>query len=42
MKTIKSIASSIWSLFCAIGQARYAAELARNHKWDQAQAIYKK
>ena len=42
MKTIKSIANSIWSLFCAIGEARYAAELARNQKWTEAQAIYKK
>lgn len=41
MKTVKSIASAIWSIFCAIGQARYAAELARNQKWDEAQAIYK-
>lgn len=42
MKTIKSMANSIWSLFCAIGEARYAAELARNQKWAEAQAIYKK
>lgn len=42
MKIIKSIASSIWSLFCAIGQASYAAHLARNQQWQRAQAIYKK
>ena len=41
MKTVKSVAKSIWSIFCAIGEARYAAELARNQKWEQAQAIYK-
>jgi hypothetical protein len=41
MKIVKSVANSIWSLFCAIGQARYAAELARNQKWEQAQALYK-
>jgi hypothetical protein len=30
-----------WSIFCAIGEAKYAAELARNQKWAEAQAIYK-
>jgi hypothetical protein len=42
MKIVKIIANEIWSLFCAIGQAKYAAELARNQKWTEAQAIYKK
>mgnify|MGYP000264072474 CR=1 FL=1 len=32
----------VWEFFCAIGQAKYAAELARNHKWEQAQDMYKK
>lgn len=38
MKLLKQI----WSIFCAIGQARYAAELSRGGKWQQAQALYKK
>jgi hypothetical protein len=42
MKIVKSISSAVWSFFCAVGEARYAAELARNQKWAQAQAIYKK
>jgi len=42
MKIVKIIANEIWSLFCAIGEAKYAAELARNQKWAQVQAIYKK
>jgi len=42
MKIVKLIVNEVWSFMCAIGQAKYAAELARNHKWEQAQAIYKK
>jgi hypothetical protein len=42
MKIVKIIANEFWSFFCAIGQAKYAAELARNQKWAQAQALYKK
>jgi hypothetical protein len=41
MKIVKSITSAIWTFFCAVGQARYAAELARNQKWAEAQALYK-
>lgn len=36
------ILKKFWCIMCAIGQAKYAAELARNHKWEEAQAIYKK
>ena len=38
MKLLKKI----WCVFCAIGQARYAAELSRNGKWQQAQTLYRK
>jgi hypothetical protein len=41
MKIVKLITSAIWTFFCAVGQARYAAELARNQKWAEAQALYK-
>jgi len=42
MKIVKSISSSIWLFFCAIGEARYAAELARNQQWDKVRALYQK
>jgi hypothetical protein len=32
---------SILMFFAAIGEAKYAANLARNHKIKEAQAIYK-
>jgi hypothetical protein len=41
MKIVKSILSAFWTFFCAVGEARYAAELARNQKWSQAQDIYR-
>ncbi len=39
--SIKAIVSTIWEILCATGQAKYAAELARNGKWSEAQATYK-
>jgi hypothetical protein len=42
LNSIKAIATTVWEIFCATGEAKYAAELARNQKWAQAQAIYKK
>jgi hypothetical protein len=42
MKIVKSIGSAIWTLFCAIGEARYAAELARNQQWNKVRALYQK
>ena len=41
MKIVKSIVKEVWSFFCAIGQAKYAANLAHNHKIKEAQAVYK-
>lgn len=32
---------AVWSTLCEIGRAKYAAELARNHKWTEAQKLYK-
>jgi hypothetical protein len=37
MKLLKSI----WLLLCDIGQAKYAADLARNGKIKEAQALYR-
>jgi len=42
LNSIKAIFSTIWEILCATGQAKYAAELARNQKWADAQALYKK
>jgi hypothetical protein len=41
MKIVKSIINTVWSFFCAVGQAKYAAELARNQKWAAAQDVYR-
>jgi hypothetical protein len=40
--SIKAILSTVWEILCATGEAKYAAELARNQKWAQAQDLYKK
>jgi hypothetical protein len=40
--SIKAILTTVWEILCATGQAKYAAELARNQKWADAQALYKK
>lgn len=29
----------IWDMLCSIGKARYAAELARAHKYEEAKAV---
>jgi hypothetical protein len=42
MKIVKSITSAIWTFFCAVSEARYAAELARNQQWDKVKALYQK
>jgi len=38
----KKIVAAIWDFLCAFGEARYAAELARRGKWQEAQDIYRK
>jgi len=38
---MKKILSFIWNLIVAIGEAKYAANLAYNHKIKEAQAVYK-
>ena len=37
---MKKILNSIWNFFVAMGEAKYAAELARNGKYKEAQACY--
>ena len=41
-KTMKSILSTVWQFMCDLGQASYAAHLARNGQVQRAQAMYKK
>jgi len=38
----KTTLNSIWDFLCSVGKARYAAELARNGKWRQAQELMSK
>jgi hypothetical protein len=39
---MKTIFNGIWVFFCAVGKARYAAELARAHKYAEARAVIEK
>jgi hypothetical protein len=41
LNSIKAIASTVWEILCATGEAKYAAELARNQKWAAAQDVYR-
>ena len=38
---MKSVLKSIWETLCDLGRAKYAAELARNGRWQEAQKLYK-
>jgi hypothetical protein len=38
---MKKTLKSIWEFFVALGEAKYAANLARNGKWQEAQAVYR-
>jgi hypothetical protein len=40
MKIVKLTMSAVWSFFCSVGEARYAAELARNGKIEQAKKVF--
>ncbi len=40
-KNMKKIIANVWEFLCALGEARYAAELARNGKIREAQELYK-
>ena len=37
---MKKILHSVWNFFVAVGEAKYAADLARNGKYKEAQACY--
>jgi len=36
------ILNTIWNFLLDMGQASYAAHLARNHQWQRARNIYEK
>lgn len=36
---MKKILENIWGFLCALGEAKYAAELARNGKIEQAKKV---
>lgn len=38
---MKSFFSTLWETLCDLGRAKYAAELARNGRWQEAQNLYK-
>jgi len=38
---MKTIITSVWDFLCALGEAKYAADLARNGKWKEAQDLYR-
>jgi len=38
----KKVLKTTWDFLCEIGKARYAAELARNGKWREAQEVCRK
>jgi len=33
---------SVWNFIMALGEASYAAHLARNQQWQRARAMYEK
>ena len=37
---MKKILDTVWNFFVAVGEAKYAADLARNGKYKQVQACY--
>jgi hypothetical protein len=41
LNSIKAILSTVWEILCATGEAKYAAELARNQKYRDAQDLYR-
>jgi hypothetical protein len=37
---MKKILNHVWNFFVAVGEAKYAADLARNGKYKEAQDCY--
>jgi hypothetical protein len=37
---MKKVMENIWDFLCAMGEAKYAADLARNGKIEEAKQVY--
>ena len=37
---MKKVIENIWDFLCALGEAKYAADLARNGKIEEAKQVY--
>lgn len=37
---MKKIIENVWDFLCALGEAKYAAELARNGRIEEAKEVY--
>jgi hypothetical protein len=37
---MKKVIENIWDFLCALGEAKYAADLARNGKIEEAKEVY--
>jgi hypothetical protein len=40
MGNMKKVMENIWDFLCALGEAKYAADLARNGKIEEAKQVY--
>jgi hypothetical protein len=40
MDNMKKVMENIWDFLCALGEAKYAADLARNGKIEEAKQVY--
>ena len=37
---MKKVLENVWDFLCALGEAKYAADLARNGKIEEAKQVY--
>jgi hypothetical protein len=37
---MKKVIENVWEFLCALGEAKYAADLARNGKIEEAKEVY--
>jgi hypothetical protein len=37
---MKKVIENVWDFLCALGEAKYAADLARNGKIEEAKEVY--
>lgn len=39
---MKKLLENVWEFLCALGEAKYAAELARNGRIEEAKRVYER